>query len=214
MSWKKLFLIFISLIFIAIYIFSITFPDIASKFGGISVLSNFLIVLLTYFYVVVTGIMVREEIKHQEKERRPYVIADLKFIEHHVWFTMENIGKTPAHNVKVEIKPDIENINGEKVSENLIQKPFSFFPPNKKYRSYVNESFYILNEDNPKEYKILLKYRDRKTNNYEEEYIINTENQKNRSFLGEKDVDDIPNILEDINGSLKSLISIAKNKRK
>lgn len=182
------------------------YPSVSNKFGGPSELSNFLIVLLTYFYVVLTGIMVRQMIENQKLERRPYIIADLDFIEHIVWFTLKNIGRSPASNLKVRIEPELKTINKKSISEILFNKPIMFFPPNKEFRSFINTSIEMLKDENPQEFKIYLDYQDVEgKEKFSESYLINIENQKHRSFVGTKDIEDIYKILEKINDNLKNI---------
>jgi len=203
---KKIFLFVLPLLFILIYILSAMLPSISNKFGGPSELSNFLIVLLTYFYVVLTGIMVRQMIENQKLERRPYIIADLDFVEHLVWFTLKNIGRTPASNIKVRIEPELKTIDKKNVSEILFNKPIKFFPPNKEFRSFINTSIEILKDENPQEFRIYLDYQDvERKEKFSESYLINIENQKNRSFVSKKGIEDIYKILEKINDNLRKM---------
>ena len=66
-------------VIICFYVLSIVSPEFAANIGGSSNLASFLIVLLTYAYVVLTGTTVMELIKTHKEQQRPYIIVDLEF---------------------------------------------------------------------------------------------------------------------------------------
>jgi len=155
---KLTFLYIIPALLISFFLLGVAFPIIAQPFGGISTLVAFLTVLLTYFYVVLTAMMVNRLAKSQEEERRPFITVDLEFDQHEVHLVIQNLGKTPAIRLKIEFSPDIVNSIGKTLSKTIFYNPIPTFPPGKISRSFVDFSPDLLAAGIPEQYKITATY--------------------------------------------------------
>lgn len=142
-------------------------------------------------------------INNQKNEISPYVIVDIEFNSNESWFILKNIGRTPAYKIEINIEPKLITNLEKSISELIFKKPISFLAPNKIINSYIDTSFNFLKDSKPREYKIQIQYCDKKSNQYNEKYMINLENHKNRAFVDKKEIDDIHKILKEINNTSK-----------
>jgi hypothetical protein len=198
--------IVIPIVIIVIYISSLLFPELAQSMGGISNISSFLIVLLTYIYVVITGLMVRQMIQSQKDERRPYIIADLKLFELDLYIVLENTGKLPAKELSVKFEPDVPTLFDKKLNDAYFSKSISFCPPGLFMRQMINSGHKLINDENPSEYKVVLSYIwDGQKTPTREEYIINFDSFRNRTRRVTKDFENLVEALEKTNEILEDI---------
>lgn len=171
--------------FLASYIvIALFFPNISKTLGGISNILSFLIALLTYFYVLLTGSMIHHMRSIHIDEYRAYIVADIEFRDKKALFTLRNIGKTAAKNIYVKVSPEI--IAGEtlKFSEAYFSKPIGYFPPSRYYETEIHNSSTFLKLGNPREYTIELTYELTNTNKTTtESYEITLEYLANRMTI-------------------------------
>jgi hypothetical protein len=201
---KKTLLFFIPVGLIGIFILCIMFPDTANKFGGASTIVSFLTVLLTYIYVVLTGMMVRQMVKAQQDEDRPYILAHLEFDQNLCWIVVSNIGKKPAKGLTIKIDPPLVGLRNVDIAQKLFAKPISFFPPGKVFRSAVNSSVAMFADGSIDEYRFTISYAwDGCPNPVTEEYTVNVGFNKGRWGVDKKDLDDIANSLDSIEKHLE-----------
>jgi len=202
-------LILFPALIIIVYLIIIISPEFSTKVGGAPNISNFLIVLLTYIYVVLTGQMVRKMIEIQKQDRRPYLIFDLVFEGHIVYISLKNIGKISANDISVKITPDLPTLgNHPPLSETIFKKPILFFPPGKELKSLFNVSKDILDNNKPDTYNVELIYRwEGQKELIQETSIINIPHEKYVAYTSTKDLTDIYKILEKI----KNILEIRKS---
>jgi hypothetical protein len=84
---------------------------------------GFALTALTFVYVIATIVMaylmihsnnlsaknIAQALKIEKDRTRPYVMFDLQFKGFNVYAILKNVGVTPAHNVKVNIEPELKN---------------------------------------------------------------------------------------------------------
>ena len=200
----------VPLILLSLFIFFVTHADCANYFGGTVTIVSFLTALFTYFYVALTGLMVRQMVKAQEDERRPYVLAHLEFDQHMSYIVISNTGRRPAKNLTIKIDPPLIGLRNTDIGQKFFSKPISFFPHGKVFRSVVNSSLEMFKEGFIDEYKFTISYSwEGQTSPVSEEYTTNIGFNKGRWGVDKKDIDDIANALESIE---KHLETMAKNK--
>lgn len=207
---KVLLLYIVPLILVGLFLFAVTNPKLVVELGGTVTFISFLTVLLTYFYVVLTGLMVKQMIKSQEEERRPYITVDIEFEQSRGWLVISNIGRLPATDVKIKIEPELVAVQERKLSETLLSKPIAYFPPGKTLRSFVDVGRDILAKDSPHEFTATVSYTwPGQKETQSETYGINLDFYSHRLYTPKMDLTDINERLKEIE---RHLASIAKSR--
>ena len=159
---------------------------------------NFGLTLLTYFYVVFTWEMLERMKTESYLERRPYLVADFKSPKSNLHFELENIGKTPALNVKVKVSPDFELLKKEdSINTTIFKDKIDFFPPKKLIETYLSttSSFF---EKNPDKFTVQLNYEDSFKNKFSEKIILDLNHHKKQSYLIEKELKDVVKSIDEL----------------
>ncbi|WP_286760345.1 hypothetical protein [Salegentibacter sp. UBA1130] len=125
---------------------------------------SFGMIVLTYFYVVFTWEMLQRIETQNYLEKRPYIIADFYKERQVLKIYVENIGKTPAKNVKVKLQPDIVTFQSKSLNQTLFENPIQFFPPGKKVETAINSMNTFFKEEENRNFQIKILYEDVATN--------------------------------------------------
>jgi hypothetical protein len=183
-----------------------------------------LMVVLTAIYVFATIKMLKSMNKTNqlttdiEKEKsRPYVIFDIEIRDDFgVYLTLENIGKTPAFDIQLEVKPGLVKRFGSKrnVGIGFIDNGIKFLSPKRKLCDLIDStlSFY---EKKELHFSGEVTYRDKWGDSYKENYSIDLESFRDISEFTKKDkveerLGKIEKHLKDISITLKN---VTLNKR-
>ncbi|UAB82349.1 hypothetical protein INR76_06195 [Marixanthomonas sp. SCSIO 43207] len=164
---------------------------------------NFGLTLLTYFYVVFTWEMLERMKTESYLERRPYLVADFKSPKSNLHFELENIGKTPALNVKVKVSPDFELLKKEdSINTTIFKDKIDFFPPKKLIETYLSttSSFF---EKNPDKFTVQLDYEDSFKNKFSEKIILDLNHHKKQSYLIEKELKDVVKSIDELKKTIE-----------
>ena len=132
---------------------------------------------------IFTWQMVEESRKHREQQLRPYIVVDFESSGENIYLTIENIGSTPALDVKVDFNPDMqvkdirEHCKGKVITNlPLLSQGIPFFPPNKVIRIFYEKSSVFFKkdvEDRIKDYQVDIRYQEEITGaNRTEAYIL------------------------------------------
>lgn len=159
---------------------------------------NFGLTLLTYFYVVFTWEMLERMKTESYLERRPYLVADFKSPKSNLHFELENIGKTPALNVKVKVSPDFELLKKEdSINTKIFKDKIDFFPPRKLIETYLSttSSFF---KKNPDKFTVQLDYEDTFKKKFSEKIILDLNHHKKQSYLIEKELKDVVKSIDEL----------------
>ena len=152
---------------------------------------NFGLTLLTYFYVLFTWEMLERMKTESYLERRPYLVADFKSPKSNLHFELENIGKTPALNVKVKVTPDFELLKKEDtINSTIFNDKIEFFPPKKIIETYLSSTSSFF-EKNPDKFTVELNYEDSFKKKFSEKIILDLNHHKKQSYVIEKDMKDV-----------------------
>ena len=150
--------------------------------------------------------MVRQIAEAQQEERRPYIIVDFEIEKRLVWIVVQNIGKTPARDVRITTAPEIIDGLNKKLSDTVFALPMRFFPPGKNFRNLLKTAPEMLSDGSPLEYKISIQYTgDERNKTYNEENIINLGFHINRVSIWEKDIDDVFSAVDNLGKQLESI---------
>jgi len=208
---KFLLTVLIPVVFVVLFTCTLVFPDFGAVVGGPAVFTGFIITLLTYLYVVFTGLSLQEMTKAQEAQRRPYVTVDLEFEEFSGWIVIANVGKLPAFDVRIQFDPELTATRNRKLSETLFREPISFIPPGKILRSFVDVGKRLLDEEQPAIFKARVSYKgiDGATV-FNEAYSINLDFYRHRLSTRHASLDEVSKWLEVI---AKQISFLQKNRK-
>ncbi|MBU2525057.1 MAG: hypothetical protein KKC03_00455 [Bacteroidetes bacterium] len=183
-----------AIIFIAFFVLAIT--EKADLNSGNYL--NFGLTLLTYFYVVFTWEMLERMKMESYLERRPYIVADFKSPKGDLHFELENIGKTPALNVKVKVTPDFElGKKEETINSTIFNDKIDFYPPKKMIETYISSTSSFFDK-NPDKFMVQLDYEDCFKMKFSEKIILDLNHHKKQSYLIEKDLKDVVKSIDDL----------------
>ena len=165
-------------------------------FWGSTEFLTFMMVVLTYFYVVFTWETLERLKMESYLERRPYFITDFESERSSdLSIYIENTGKSPARNVKVRLEPDIVKANNTSLNDTIFKDPIDFYPPGKKVETFLNTTQVFFRE-NPDKFKVYLEYEDYFGKRFKEEYILDLNHHKNQTYIVEKNLGHVVSSLE------------------
>ena len=205
MFYNWLFLLVVPGALILFYILMISDVALANKFGGLSNSVSFAITLFTYIYVVLTGAMVRQMIKNQDEQMRPYITADLDYVNGTLYLIIQNIGQRAAHDVSFAFEPELVARGGRNYSQSHFKEAFSFIPPKKMIKYFINWGDELAKGKIPLEYNVTIAYSYQKTQKAEEKYRLDLSPYLGMLYHRTADLNVVVKSLNEIQGSLKSL---------
>lgn len=175
---------------------------------NLTIIISFITILLTYFYVVSTWEMTNNMRNDSELEKRPYIIPDFHIKDHMaIVLSVKNFGKTPALNIKINVKPDIKIFNKLSLNDGFLESPISIMPPFREIKTVVGLSKDIFQDDSyPKEYEITLQYSNSRKEKFGESYILNFDFMKHEIYTERKGLHEIEKQLENLNKIIASKI--------
>lgn len=167
-----------------------------------SVLSNFLMVLMTYFLVVFTWVSIKKSKNESYFNNRAYIIFDIESDEGIFIFTLQNIGKTPAYDVKLSSEPDLQIFNVSSLNY-VFKNQIKFFPPGKVIKSDFDYSDdFFDREISP---TITINYKDIEGKLHTEKTIVDLSFRKQLVYRKSQKIEHIVKGLEKINQSINKL---------
>lgn len=111
---------------------------------------------------IATQHMLEEMKESRDQELAPYVVAyfDIPYGKPLIYFCMKNIGKTVAHNVKLEFTPPLQNSRGNEIYETaLIRDGIGSLPPGYEIKTLFDSAIsYYGNENLPLNYASKVTY--------------------------------------------------------
>lgn len=158
---------------------------------------SFIMILLTYFYVLFTWEMLEKLNTESYLEKRPYLIADFESENSFLSFYIKNIGKTPAKNVVIKIIPDIKMFERTSINETIFKNKIQFFPPDKKVETLINSTSEFFKKELT-EYELEIKYEDTFGEIFKEKIVLNLEHHKSQSYIVTKNISDVVKSLNEI----------------
>lgn len=114
------------------------YPAFFARLGGIQTVLIAATALLTFYYVVLTYLMVREMNATREEEAKPFVVVDIEFDVMRRMLAIRNIGKTPAYDLTIEFEPPIHLFMDERLGSSFLSKPIAFLPPGTLLRTAID----------------------------------------------------------------------------
>ncbi|WP_138429807.1 hypothetical protein [Fodinibius saliphilus] len=138
--------------------------------------SNLLLVSLTGAYVVLTFLILESNNELKEFQNRPYVVFSLPQEKKVIFLKIENIGKTPAYDMKIDLNPKLKTIEYDGMENSTFLKQ-SYLRPNEIISHPVAPISNLL-EKNDKEsvFDVTITYKNYKGKEFEEDYKIDTTN--------------------------------------
>jgi hypothetical protein len=116
--------------------------------------------------------------KLRRDQARPYVVPSIDLEQRTIFMLkVENIGKTPAYNVKIRFDVPPRSEMREVENLRMLAEPIPTMPPGQRFRAYWESSLTIFNENkpypHPRSYRVTVTYEDQQSRVYgPEPYIL------------------------------------------
>lgn len=187
------------------YYVMITNPLLACKFGGVSNSVAFATALFTYIYVVLTGIMIRQMMKSQEEQLRPYITADLEYANGILYLIIQNIGQRAARDVAFVFTPDLIARGDRNYSQTHFKDPFAFVPPGKTIKFFMAWGNELARGKYPLRYDVVITYSYSKNQRATETYRLDISPFMGMLYHKTDDLNNVVSVLQEISDSLKEI---------
>jgi len=185
---------------------------------------GFFIALLTFVYVVFTILIfisnnrsVKEMKLAREEEYRPFIVSYIQTKPNGITeLIIENIGKTVAKNVEIEISPEFNFPKKSPLSNSFVlNNSIPNMPPNYRLKFYVGLiSDFKIEGDSYQVYEVGIKYHSFDNKHYKDNYTIDFNIGSGGLFLVEKDLHHLTNEIIEFRKSFNKFqrdISYIKN---
>ncbi len=155
------------------------------------------------------AVQLRDARTIRQEETRPYVFVDFEVQQHMVYLHIENIGRTPARNLRFRSEPPLMSSidRGDRHGPSrFLDRTWPFFPPRKVVTSMFDTAIAMLDDDNthPTRYEVTVSYDDSKGRHYDDPVVLDIESWRGRHFTAEKDLGDVAKAAERIAEALAS----------
>jgi len=144
--------------------------------GALAVIFSFVVAFATIIYAILTWKLVSETRRMREVQTEPKVSVIIQPREERINFidmVIQNVGLGPAYNIKFEINPDFEYINGKTLSElGFIKNGLPYLAPKQKLQFFLTDMTKNFEEKIKKSFKIKVIYQNGIGKSYEDVYII------------------------------------------
>lgn len=162
---------------------------------------GFFMALLTFVYVVFTILIfisnnksVKEMKLAREEEYRPFIVSYIQTKPNGTTeLIIENIGKTVAKNVEIEISPEFNFPKKSPLSNSFVlNNSIPNMPPNYRLKFYIGSiKDFKIEGDSYQVYEVWVKYHSFDNQHYKDNYTIDFNIGSGGLFLVEKDIHDL-----------------------
>lgn len=138
--------------------------------------------LATLVVVALTARYAAEQINEAKATRldqsRPYIVVSIVLEQQHIFMlSVENVGKTPARNVRVQFREQPRSTLKDIEDVRMLKEPIPTMPPGQKFRAYWEPSFQVFSESkpypHPLTYRVDVAYEDHHGHSFgPEEYVL------------------------------------------
>lgn len=159
-------------------------------------------------YVFVAGfawVQIRDSRRTRREETRPYVFVDLEADRSIFYFTIQNVGRTAAKNVRFSCEPPLAStLDSGGGHRGPLTKTWPFFPPNKEVRAVFDSAIARLNSSAlPFRYAVTAEYESALTNEpYRDTFVLDMDTYRGRMSIGQKSMNELVKAIEDIRNLL------------
>ena len=200
------FLLVFPAILITVYGFMLYCPALANALGGLSNAVTFATALFTYVYVALTGLMVRQMMKSQEEQLRPYVTADLDYSSGRLNLIVQNIGQRAAQNVSFAFDPDLIGAGDRNYSKSHFKEPLAFIPPGKTIKYFIAWGNELTAGKCSQKYEVVITYSYLKNQKAEERYKLDISPFMGMLYQKTDNLNDVVKALGEISRSLNEIL--------
>jgi hypothetical protein len=142
-------------------------------------------------------------------QTRPYVVPSIG-VEQQMMFMLfiENVGRTPAFNVVVDVDPQPQSEIKDLEAVSILRQPIPTMPPGHRFRAYWESSLTVFDEENPykhpMKYKVTVNYSDSRGQKYgPEDYVLDFHVYEGQA-IGPKGVTELVKAVEELTKSIRS----------
>lgn len=136
----------------------------------------------TFVVLLVTAIYAARQFKETKELRRaqtrPYVVPSIDVEQQTLFmFRVENLGTTPAYNVRIEFDDAPRSEMRDLEDLRLLKEPIPTMPPGQVFRAYWESSLTVFSDEkpypHPLSYRVRVAYEDLRGHHYgPEEYVL------------------------------------------
>lgn len=205
MSNKKLYTIIFGTILLTVFgvIYYFTY-NLQLIFSGLVAVAT-----IAYAYLTARLVELNKDIRDiQKTQMEPNINIDFQHDENNmnmVHMIVENIGKSTAYNVKIDITPDMEYVQGRKLSDLPIIKNTHDIPANKRIKFFLTNMLQDTDKKTKEPYKINVDYEDESGKNFHKEFEIDLKMLAGTLYSAYSPMKDIRNFLDNINKNIDAL---------
>lgn len=163
--------------------------------------------LATLLVLVWTASYAKRQLDHAKDLRRdqtrPYVVPSIGIEQQMLFmFYLENLGSTPAFDVRLTFDPAPESEMKDLEKVAILRDPIPTLPPRQKLRTYWESALTVFDENapypHPKRYKVGVSYRDHQGHNFGPEPFVLDFNVYEGQASGLKAFPDLVKAIEDL----------------
>jgi len=173
---------------------------------------SFLVAIATLVYAYLTAQLVKlnKDIRDiQKKQLYPNINIDFQNEEHNmnlINIIIENIGKSTAYDVHINIKPDIGYYKNKKLSDLPIIKNNHDLPANKRIKFFLTNLLENTEDKIKEPFKISVDYKNEKGKQFNKEFEIDLNMLSGALYSAYTPIIDMRNFLNDINKNIEKLV--------
>ncbi len=161
----------------------------------------------------------QDQARQAEKEmERPYVVASVQSSEaaaHLLDLVIENLGKTPAKNVRVRIDPPplrgMEQAGLELANAKALTEPIPLIPPGRVIRIFFDDHRDRDGKDLPTSYVAYVAYRNSAGESWEEEYVLDLDTLRGAMFVNVHGLHDLARAVQSVDKTLAGASILRRN---
>lgn len=116
--------------------------------------------------------------KLRQDQNRPYVVPSIDVEQQMLFvFAVENVGRTPAFNVKIQFDDPPRSETKELEDLRMLREPIPTMPPDQRFRAYWESSLTVFNKEkaypHPLSHRVTVSYEDHQGHVYgPESYVL------------------------------------------
>lgn len=180
-------------------------------FSGLVAFASLVYAYLTFLLVTLT----KDMRDYQKEQREPNINIDFQHDEHAINFVnmiIENIGKSTAYDVKINIEPDMEYFKEKKLSDLPIIKNKHDIPANKRIKFFLTSMLQDTEKKINEPYKISVYFKNEKGEEFHREFEIDLKMLSDALFTQDNPLEDIKKSLDSIKNNFNSIVQGSKKK--
>lgn len=143
-----------------------SFMTSAAAWSAAGTWATVLVLAITLYFV---HRQVSEATALRRHQSRPYVVVAIDVEQRDLFMlTVENVGSTPAYDVRVQFDPNLRSSMNEIEKVRMFHEPIPMLPPTRRLRAVWEVSFHVFEDSypHPLSYQARVSYKDQQSRAY------------------------------------------------